>query len=376
MTQVSRCSSVFAASVAMSLAAACGGVSDTDGTSGSTGSEVGSATQALTNCQVNSDLTAFCAPTAVKTLAFMQGTQPRSRSVYYRIGATTGPGYNPATGAHSAVMLFQGTSSDGNDMTVPDDLGGGLNGPRGTWSTNVPLPGDFGAGLQVSTVIALVDAGYTVIQPAAYRRCATIKGALQCFYAWDTNLGAWGTERNPGLDLSLTNALILELSPGKTTFGTIDIDHVYATGISSGGYMSSRMANEFASGLNGNGTVKDRSKPVRAVAIDAASFQTCSVACPVVIDTADTHAPTFLLYDRNDMVVPIRTVDRYIARLKASPFTNGNVNYTVNGVQEVFLKESSYNGTAPPLPPKHHQWDPALMADGTNSILGWFNSHH
>jgi len=313
---------------------------------------------ALADCQINPDGTAFCAETASPVIS--------NRRVFYRIGANTGPGYDAATGRHAAVVLFQGTSPDG----VGTDNGtGGSNGPGATWSVPLTKPGAFGGWYQVATVVALVNAGYTVIQAAARYQCI-VPPSIGCGYFWDSNIGnRWNNFL--GKDKALVTALVAQIQPGKTTFGPININAVYATGISSGGYMSSRMANEFAGGINGNSTVKSTSKPFRAVAIESASYQNCADPCsPPELPT--NHPPTFFLHDPADPVVPFSTMQSYLDRLNTQ-FPNGNPVYTVNGVKEEFVRLDQFTGDAPPSP--GHQWSSELTADSSNLILQWFSSH-
>jgi len=167
------------------------------------------------------------------------------------------------------------------------------------------------------------------------------------------------------------NAMVAALQPASSTFGAIDINHVYAAGISSGGYMSSRIANEYAGGLNSNGTVRSTNMPFRAVAIQSGSYQTCSGAnCTVPDPIANTnHAPTFFLHDPLDGTVPYDTMTLYYDQLN-SQFDGGNPAYTVNGVQEEFLRQNMDMGTL-----GNHQWSEDLDATSTNLIVDWFNDH-
>ncbi|HMJ16009.1 MAG TPA: hypothetical protein VK524_31550 [Polyangiaceae bacterium] len=357
----------FVALFAVSVATACGGASDEN----STDVEVASTTQqGLADCQVTST-TAFCA-TTTPTPPVLLG-----RSVFYRVGANTGPGYDAATGRHAAVVLFQGTSEPG----AGEDNAGGNNGPGTAWNVSVPISREFGGYYQVATVVALVSAGYTVIQPAARRRPVG--------YFWDTNAGiplgsAWGTASSPGPDRQLMNALVAQLQPGASLFGPIDIHHVYAMGISSGGYMSSRIANEYAGGINANSTVKVTSKPFRAVAIQSAAYQNCSnrasptgffncVQHTAAANLPTNHPPTFFLHDdTNEPIVDFATADAYYGKL-GMQFPTGNPVYTVNGVQETFRRLDTFNGESEPEP--GHQWSDLLTGDSSNDILEWFNSH-
>jgi hypothetical protein len=334
---------------AVSVATACGGASDDN----SPDVEVASAAQALADCQAT-PTAAFCA-TTTPTPPLVSG-----RKVFYRVGASTGPGYDAATGRHAAVVLFQGRS-DPNGFA--DDTVGGANGPGSVWNQSVPLNRDFGGYYQVATVVALVNAGYTVIQPAAHVQRLFGAFSPSIGYFWDTNKGIATNQWSGSPDQSFMNALIAQLQPAATTFGAIDIHHVYAMGISSGGYMTSRIANEYAGGVNANSTVKLTSKPFRAVAIESGAYQTCintahsgppnppgDQDCIAVTSTANlpaTHAPTFFVHDDTmEPVVDFTTAQAYKNRLDALFPTNPN--YIVNGVPEEFTRLHTFNGESPP----------------------------
>ncbi len=355
MRQVSN---VFAASFAMIVATACGGT-------GNEVDETGTVSSALTpECDVRTDGRVRCFVTAIETV--------NNRKVYFRIGANTGPGYDVVSGRHAAVFLFQGTSL--NFLAVNNT--GGTNGPGATWSTStvskILSPGaDFGGFYQVATVAALVNAGYTVIQPAARFQAP--------FFFWDANQPNWNENPTGGTDAPdqiLMDALVLRIQPGSTTFGAIDVNHVYAMGISSGGFMSSRIATEYAAGLNADGTVVSTMQPFRAVAIHSAGYANCNQnGCnmPPVLPTA--HPPTQFLHDPNDPVVPFAFADNYFKELDGQ-FPEDNPAYTVNGVREEFLEFRTFSGELGPQP--GHQWDDELnelTGDSRNLILQWFNRH-
>jgi hypothetical protein len=82
-----------------------------------------------------------------------------------------------------------------------------------------------------------------------------------------------------------------------------------------------------------------------------------------------THTPTFFLHDPLDPTVPYSTMTTYYNALNAQ-FMGGNPAYTVNGVQEEFLRQNMDMGTL-----GNHQWSEDLSADSTNLILDWFNDH-
>jgi poly(3-hydroxybutyrate) depolymerase len=248
---------------------------------------------------------------------------PRSRNVFWAPGAGRGP--------RPAVVLFQGTSSLGADL-LGLDQNGGLLGPGGTWNHRIDTAEPFGGFFQVKVVQALLDAGFTVIQPAAHYQ-------LGIGYFWDTNLIWDGSQ-----DQQFIPELIAAIEDGA--FGLVDVTHLYATGISSGGYMTSRMANEFASRPG----QFDPARPFRAVAIESASFESCAgLLCIIPTPLTATHPPTLFLHGLIDPIVPIVTAHAYDADLQAQ------------SISERFVVD----------PLASHQW----IAAAPSEVLAWFQSH-
>ncbi len=156
----------------------------------------------------------------------------------------------------------------------------------------------FGVYHQLRTVQALLDAGYLVLAPEASGEGSTF---------WNTNIPPYATFWETSPDHALMEAIFAALAAGD--FGPVNGDAYYATGISSGGYMTSRMAVSY---------------PGRfvALAIAAASYATCGGATCFVPSTLPAdHPPTLFLHGEVDMVVPIGTMERYEARLSAQGFT-------------------------------------------------------
>lgn len=246
-----------------------------------------------------------------------------SRNVFWAQGS--GPGPRPV------VVLFQGTSSLGDDVLGLDPNGGTL-GPGGTWNHAVDTVAPFGVYNQVQVVKALLDHGFIVIQPAAHYQ-------LALGYFWDTNLVWAGSE-----DQQLIPALIEAIENGA--FGPADMTHVYATGISSGGYMTSRMANEFSS-LPGQ---LDPARPFRAIAIESASYESCSGAlCVIPTPLPSSHPPTLFLHGLLDPIVPIVTAQLYDNDLRA------------RSIPERFVVDALAS----------HQWITAAPGE----VLAWFQQH-
>jgi poly(3-hydroxybutyrate) depolymerase len=160
--------------------------------------------------------------------------------------------------------------------------------PDVTWSGDATLA--YGGLYQIKLQAMLLDNGFVVIAPFADG------------IAWETNF--------PGYSVSSDSRFIPELlnAIGEGTFGTVDTTRLYATGISSGGYMTSRMAVSYAGSF-------------RALAIQSGSYATCSnVACIIPSMLPVDHPPTLFLHGRNDLIVPLATARAYKDRLDAQGF--------------------------------------------------------
>ncbi|MFK7992116.1 MAG: plasmid partitioning protein [Sandaracinaceae bacterium] len=152
----------------------------------------------------------------------------------------------------------------------------------------------FGYWNQVRLIQALLDGGFAVLTPEA-----KVGGAT----AWDTNIPpasvAWESSADHRFMLDLFDAI----EEGR--FGPLDPNRWYATGISSGGYMTSRMDEAYRSRF-------------RALAIHSASYATCAGAVCAVPDSVDAaHLPTLFLHGTADLVVPASTMELYRDRLDA-----------------------------------------------------------
>lgn len=168
-----------------------------------------------------------------------------------------------------AVLLFQGSFHSGE---------GFFEGHEGD---------GFGGLHQARLVAELLDAGYVVIAPEARYDGAGF---------WDTNVVpydfAWDASEDHQLMLELFDAI------DRGTLGPIDAARLYATGISSGGYMTSRMAVSYPGRF-------------RALAIQSASYATCGGALCPVPGLPEDHPPTLFLHGGADLVVPLFTAQAY-----------------------------------------------------------------
>jgi len=189
------------------------------------------------------------------------------RNVLWQVPRGTAP-----AGGWPVAIMFQGTGAT----------------PALTW-TATPLE-PFGAYAQTQVVQRLLDNGFAVLTPATH---------LGGFTFWDTN-NPLQQDYTASNDHALMLAMFAAIDGG--TFGPLDGDRLFATGISSGGYMTSRMAVSYPGRF-------------RALAVAAGSYATCAgILCSVGPIPAD-HPPTLFLHGLIDPVVPIITMEAYYSAL-------------------------------------------------------------
>ena len=193
------------------------------------------------------------------------------RSVYWQ--SPTGPA--PA-GGWPAVVYFQGSGMPASQL----------------WEGRPG--GRFGAFYLLQTVAALLDEGFVVIAPEARYRGTTY---------WDTNIPPWRFSWRTSGDHRLMEVLFERMARGN--YGTLDPQRLYAMGISSGGYMTSRMALSYPGKF-------------RALAIASASWATCGGSVCSVPDVLPAdHPPTLFLHGTDDAIVPLSTMEPYALGLEA-----------------------------------------------------------
>lgn len=176
------------------------------------------------------------------------------------------------------------------------------------------------------TVKELLDAGYAVLAPEAH-----VEGGL----FWDTNVPPWSIDWTSSPDHAFMLSIFAGISSGK--FGPLDESRMYATGISSGGYMTSRMAVSYPGKF-------------RALAVHSASYAKCSGPLCIVPDPLPTdHPPTLFLHGEIDLIVPIATMKPYEARLA----DEGKETRVVTD------------------PKAGHEW----LAAGPHEVVTWFDTH-
>lgn len=236
------------------------------------------------------------------TLTVDPGGGALPRPVHFQLPS----GAAPARG-WPAVLLFQGSFFSAELSFAADSAA------------------PFGGYAQAAMVKALLDAGYAVVAPET-------RGGGVTF--WDTNIAPWNFDWVDAPDAHLMTALFSALAQG--TFGPVDSSHLFAAGISSGGYMTSRMAVSYSGRF-------------RALAIESASYAVCAgVACAVPSLPSD-HPPTLFLHGQLDTVVPVSTMQLYESALR------GQGTATRSVVD----------------PAAAHQWINAAPAE----VLAWFQAH-
>jgi dienelactone hydrolase len=216
-------------------------------------------------------------------------------------------GAPPAEGWRVAI-LFQGSF-----------LGGPL-----MFSGTAGLP--FGPYAEALVIKRLLDHGYAVIAPEVVAGGTTY---------WDTNIPPYDVAWSTAPDAALMDALFAAIAGGR--FGTLDPATLYAAGISSGGYMTSRMAVSYRGRF-------------RALAVSSASYATCGgPACVVPNPLPNDHPPTLFLHGELDPVVPVATMRAYHDRLASQ------------GLETKAVTD----------PNALHGWIDAAP----DAILAWFDAH-
>lgn len=175
---------------------------------------------------------------------------------------------------------------------------------------------------EIRLIQSLLDSGFAVLAPPA------IEGV-----AWMTNIV--GVDYDTSEDFYFVQELLKAMQGGE--FGKLNMNRLYATGISSGGYHSSRMAVAFPGAF-------------KALAVNSASYADCGgPLCFVPENIPENHPPTLFLHGRMDPVVPVKTMYPYFETLR------------IRGVEtETFIS-----------PWARHQW----LDEAPELITEWFLSH-
>lgn len=188
-----------------------------------------------------------------------------------------------------------------------------------TYYSNMP----FGGFYEGKLIQKLLDNGYAVIAPSA---------PADLF--WQTNIPGLAQTYELSTDYRFIGNVLQAIRQGH--FGRLDPSRQYATGISSGGYNTSRMAVSFPGQF-------------KALAIQSASYATCSGPVCVVPELPANHPPTTFLHGFVDAVVPWWSMDLYYDRL------------LYQGIETTRYTD----------PLGGHEW----FSASPRHILAWFNAH-
>jgi len=153
----------------------------------------------------------------------------------------------------------------------------------------------FGAYYQTDVVKNLLDHGYAVLAPNAGYNGSTF---------WNTNIPPFDFDWSIAPDHYLMLKLFDMIKGG--VIGPLDFNNMHATGISSGGYMTSRMAISYT-------------KYFRSLVVAAGSYCVCGgPVCPIPDKLPEAHPPTLFLHGEIDVIVPIITMRWYHEKLLAN----------------------------------------------------------
>lgn len=226
-------------------------------------------------------------------------TLAHSASADSRCEQTTGWWWSTVITCEHTVVALEVAEDDVRNVRYQVPLG---NAPVGGWPVVFIYQGSYipvqfsgrsgqswGGFNQIRLIRKLLNNGFAVIAPEAVDRTF-----------WDTNtLG--GASYKSSSDYVYLNTLFDMVADGE--FGDLNSNRMYATGISSGGYNTSRMAVSFPGQF-------------RALAIQSGSYATCGGAlCFVPSSLPVDHPPTLFLHGTKDWIVPVGTMISYHDRL-------------------------------------------------------------
>lgn len=181
----------------------------------------------------------------------------------------------------------------------------------------------FGGFYELKTIKKLLDNGYAVLAPRAPAELA-----------WLTNAASVVSDNlyHTTTDYTFLTNVLQAVKDGD--FGPLNPDRQYATGISSGGYNTSRMAVSFPGEF-------------KALVIHSGSYAEClGPVCVVPLQLPEDHPPTYFIHGLVDTIVPWSTMDSYYDRLRWEGITSDRHTNTLGG----------------------HEWFP----ESANLVLNWF----
>jgi poly(3-hydroxybutyrate) depolymerase len=176
------------------------------------------------------------------------------------------------------------------------------------------------------TVKMLLEAGFAVITPEAQFNGTTY---------WNSNVAPYATAWTTAPDHQFMLDIFDAIDRGE--LGEVDAGRLYAGGISSGGYMTSRMAEAYPGKF-------------QALAIMSASYCWCAGStCYVPASLPDNHPPTLFIHGQLDTVVPVWTM---------TPYEGG---LSDDGVDTRVIIEDTAG----------HEW----VEQAPEAIVEWFEAH-
>jgi poly(3-hydroxybutyrate) depolymerase len=174
-----------------------------------------------------------------------------------------------------------------------------------------PLDAAYGLAHENSYIQALTHAGFVVIAPTANRIVPFYVGAP--VLAWEANVSPYSSYFERGRDFQLAEYLLKNLEDFSSV--SIDRENIFLSGFSSGGYMSSRLAQEAVI-----------ARQIRGIVVHSASYGECLAShCYVPTNLPGYHPPTLLVANKDDSIVPFYTVELYQARLRANKIPQQSV---------------------------------------------------
>jgi pimeloyl-ACP methyl ester carboxylesterase len=180
----------------------------------------------------------------------------------------------------------------------------------------------FGGFNEVRVIRELLDNGYAVVAPRATLNVG-----------WITNLPHPSYKLTS--DYSVLAKTIEMISSGN--FGPLDAKKIFATGISSGGYNTSRLAITFPGVF-------------RALVIQSASYASClGPVCVMPNQIPSNHPPTRFLHGARDIAVPVATAKAFYEILRD------------NRIETDILID----------PRAGHGW----LDSSPELVIDWFNTH-
>jgi len=187
------------------------------------------------------------------------------RTVYYQL-----PNGTPPASGWPVVFLFQGSYRPA----------------LGFFESSDAEP--FNEAVQVLLTERLLSEGFAVIAPET---------RFNGLYFWDTNVAPYNEAWSLAPDADLIEELFARVEDGG--FGALDPSLFFAAGLSSGGYLSSRMAVSYPDQFT-------------AIAVQSAGYASCAGAwCPVELEIPENHPPALLLHGTEDAIAPVQQAEAY-----------------------------------------------------------------